>query len=493
MTEQPDITIIGAGMGGILAGMQLVRHGYRNFRIIEKAGDMGGTWRDNEYPGCACDVPSHFYSFSFEGKPDWSSVFPPRDEIFEYQARCATKYGLYNKTQFNTQIASAIFDSKKKKWVLKTTTGKTIRTDILITALGQLNRPKIPVIQGQDIYEGHIFHSAQWQHDVKLEGKKIAVIGNGPSAAQFIPEIAKIAGGLTIFQRSPCHVTPRNDRAYWGIEKFMFRYVPGLRKLYRGLIYWTLEKNFLAFNEAKNPHFLVRLFGLGKTIEEAIKEQFDEQVTDPIMREKLWPDYPIGCKRVVISDDYYPALMRDNVTVETRAIKKITKTGIQTNDGQDHKFDTIIYGTGFESTEFLAPLEIKGENETSLNQAWHDGAEAYLGMTMPDFPNFFMLYGPNTNLGHNSIIFMLECQMNYILGALKMLEEKKAHHLNLRQDKMQDFSEDLRARLSTSVWEAGCDSWYKNEAGKVTNNWPDFTYIYRQKTEKFDAAPYDFS
>jgi cation diffusion facilitator CzcD-associated flavoprotein CzcO len=319
------------------------------------------------------------------------------------------------------------------------------------------------------------------------------VIGNGPSAAQFIPEVAKVAGHLTVMQRSPCHVVPRNDEPYSALQKAMFKYIPGYRKLMRGLIYWSLESNFTSFNELKKTRFLIKALNFSGTIVDQVEEHFDEQVTDPHLREILRPDYPIGCKRVVISDDYYPALHRENVSVETAGIKRITATGIETVDGENHDYDVIIYGTGFASTDFLAPLHVTGTQKTELNEAWKDGAEAYLGISMPNFPNFFMLYGPNTNLGHNSIIFMIECQATYVLDAVKTLQKKGAKSLNLKADKMHEFADYLKARLSTSVWEKECDSWYKNEAGKVTNNWPDFTYIYEKATKKIDLDDYDIS
>lgn len=488
-----NVLIIGSGFAGICMAIQLLRSGFDNFQIIEKGDDLGGTWRDNTYPGCACDVPSHFYSFSFEGKPDWTRVFPQRDEIFNYISSLGAKYGLYDKTRFNTEIAEAAFNDATDQWKLTTKSGEEIIGDMVVTALGQLNVPKIPDIAGKDDFKGPIFHSARWEHKHDLENKKIAVIGNGPSAAQFIPEIAADAGQLTVFQRSPCHVVPRGDKAYANWQKFLFKNIPGLRRVYRGLLYWTLESNFAVFNENPKQHFLVRLFrGMGK-IEEKVQEQISDQVLDPKLREILTPDYQLGCKRVVISDDYLPALQRDNVTIETKGIERITSTGIATKSGQHHEFDAIIFGTGFEATGFLSPLKITGRLGTDLNQEWRDGAEAYLGITVPKFPNFFMLYGPNTNLGHNSIIFMIECQVNYVLNALKEVASQQAATVEISDEKMTEFTDHLKARLDTSVWAASCDSWYKNDAGKITNNWPDFTYMYRKATQHFVRGDYKFT
>jgi cation diffusion facilitator CzcD-associated flavoprotein CzcO len=492
-SNEPHVTIIGSGVGGLCMAMRLIHAGHTNFEIVEKADDIGGTWRDNTYPGCACDVPSHFYSYSFEPRSDWSRTFPARSEIYSYLSSLVEKYKLKAKTRFNSEIESTKFDETSQKWQLFTKSGETLETDIVVTALGQLNRPKVPSIDGQDSFSGAIFHSAEWRHDVSLEGKRVAVIGNGPSAAQFIPEVAKVAGELTVFQRSPCHVVPRNDEPYSALQKAMFKYIPGYRRFVRGLIYWSLESNFTAFNDIKKTRFLIKALNFSGTITDQVKEHFDEQVTDPHLREILWPDYEIGCKRVVISDDYYPALHRDNVRVETKGIQQITSSGIDTVDGTAHEFDVIIYGTGFASTDFLAPLEVTGTQNTELNTAWKDGAEAYLGISMPNFPNFFMLYGPNTNLGHNSIIFMIECQVNYIVDAVNTLKKQGAKSLDLKAHKMGEFADYLKARLATSVWEKDCDSWYKNDAGKVTNNWPDFTYIYEEATKKVNLDDYNLS
>ncbi len=491
--NSPHVTIIGSGVGGLCMAMQLHNAGVTNFEIVEKAGDIGGTWRDNTYPGCACDVPSHFYSFSFEGRSDWSSTFPPQTEIFGYLNSLVEKYRLREKTRFNAEIESAEFNETSQKWNLHTKSGETLETDIVVTALGQLNRPKVPEIKGQDSYKGPIFHSAEWQHDVDLKGKRVAIIGNGPSAAQFIPEVAKMAEHLTVFQRSPCHVVPRNDEPYSALQKAMFKYIPGYRKFMRGLIYWSLESNFTAFNDIKKTRFLIKALNFSGTITDAVEEHFDEQVTDPRLREILKPDYPIGCKRVVISDEYYPALHRENVHVETTGIQQITATGIETVDGKAHEYDAIIYGTGFASTDFLAPMEISGRQKTDLNKVWKDGAEAYLGISMPNFPNLFMLYGPNTNLGHNSIIYMIECQVNYVVNAVQAMQARNLTTMDVKASKMSEFADYLKARLSTSVWEKECDSWYKNEAGKVTNNWPDFTYVYEQATRKVNLDDYDVS
>ena len=496
----PRIAIIGTGFGGLGMAISLRRAGLNNFLLIEKRGEIGGTWRDNTYPGCACDVPSHLYSFSFDINPDWSHVFPPRDEIFAYLTRLARKYQLYAQTRFNTEITASRFDEEAGHWRLTTRQGEEIEADIVITALGQLNRPKIPPLKGADQYRGILFHSAMWEHGHDLKNKKVGVIGNGPSAAQFIPALVARGAETIVFHRSPAHVVPRNDAPYAAWQRFLFRFVPGLTRLYRFMIYWTLERNFVLFNDWRQnlswPARLgLRTLNATGGLPKLIREHFDEQVKDPKLRKILAPDYPIGCKRVVIADDYYPALQADNCELVTQPIQRLTASGVEVGQGKARKHydcDAIVYGTGFESTEFLAPMEIVGRRGASLNKDWANGAQAYLGIAMPQFPNFFMLYGPNTNLGHNSIIFMLECQIRYVLSALKKLQNNKALYMELRQDAMAQFGKYLHARLKSSVWEANCDSWYKNEAGRVVNNWPDFTFRYARATAQCRADDYQF-
>ena len=496
----PRIAIIGTGFGGLGMAITLRRAGINNFLLIEKRGDIGGTWRDNTYPGCACDVPSHLYSYSFEINPNWSHVFPPRDEVFAYLTRLARKYQLYAQTRFNTEIATCHFDEDAGHWRLKTRQGEEIEADIVIAALGQLNRPKVPQLKGASDYRGVIFHSAEWQHGHDFKSKRIGVIGNGPSAAQFIPALVRSGAQVRVFHRSPAHVMPRNDKPYPAAVRFLFRWVPGWVRAYRFLIYWLLERNFVLFNEWRQgmswpARFGLRALNLDGGLTKMIAEHFDEQVKDPKLRKILQPDYPIGCKRVVVADDYYPALQAENCELVVEPIQRLTAKGVEVGEGKartHYDCDAIIYGTGFATSEFLSPMKIVGRRGHSLNKSWANGAEAYLGIAMPEFPNFFMLYGPNTNLGHNSIIFMLECQIRYIMSALKKLQQNKALYMEVRQDAMAQFSSYLHARLKSSVWEGDCSSWYKNDAGRVVNNWPDYTFRYARATAQCRDADYQF-
>jgi len=462
----------------------LKKAGIDTFTIFEKSGGVGGTWRDNTYPGSGCDVPSHLYSFSFAPNPDWTHAFSLQPEILEYFEDCARRFDLLRHCRFRTELESATFDEAAGVWRLLTKDGAEIACDVLISGVGQLNRPMYPKIDGLESFRGKTFHSARWNHGYDLAGKRVAVIGNGASALQFIPKIAPVVGRLSIFQRSNNWIVPRGDRPYTEREKRWFRQSTALRLLHRGLIYLLLEKNFFAFR----PGTL-----MAKIMEQRARAQLAAQVADPVLRERLTPDYPIGCKRILIGDDYYPALVRDNVEVVTDPIVRVKPESIVTAGGREHPVDAIIYGTGFETTSFLAPMRVVGRGGHRLEEVWKEGAEAYLGVAVSGFPNFFMLYGPNTNLGHNSIIFMIECQVRYVVSLIAAMKRMRARWLDVRPAAMARFNEGLQKRLGKSVWATGCTSWYKTEGGKITNNWSDFTVRYwwtmrRPKLSAFEAA-----
>ena len=417
-----QIAILGAGMGGLGMAATLRRAGIDSFTILEKGSDVGGTWRDNHYPGSGCDVPSHLYSFSFEPKLDWSRKFAKQPEIHDYQLHLTRKYGLRPFIRFNTEVIESRFDTATGLWNVTTADGETITANVVVSALGQLNRPAYPKIDGTETFKGDAFHSARWDYGIDLTGKNVCVIGNGASAIQFVPEIVGKVKKLSIFQRSPNWVVPKPDRPYTDFEQSMFQRFPFLVKLHRWMIYLTLERNFLAFKRGS-------LFS--KLFEKAGRKELDTYITDPKLKEILTPDYPAGCKRVLISNDWYPAISQPNC-----------------------------------------------ETLTSLNDVWRDGAEAHRGVAVSGFPNFFMLYGPNTNLGHNSIIFMLECQINYIVQAVNTLQNPKLRWMDVHDYSEKGFNEELQKDMQSTVWAGGCSSWYKNEAGKVTNNWSSFTTKY---------------
>jgi cation diffusion facilitator CzcD-associated flavoprotein CzcO len=477
----PRVIIIGSGFGGLCMAIQLERAGIDSFTILEKADRIGGTWRDNTYPGAACDSPAFAYCFSFEQKTDWSRKWAPQPEILAYMEHCARKYHLIPHVRFGTEVADARFDAEAGVWRVRTTTGETMEAEVLVSAVGQLNRPAHPDIPGLDRFAGVTFHSARWRHDRDLTGKNVVVIGNAASAIQFIPQIAPRVKRLTIFQRSANWMIARNDRAYTEREKRLFARFPLLARLHRWWLWFTYEQRFPVFRQN-------RLFS--RMMTRVAEQNLRELVTDPALQRVLVPDYPIGGKRILISDDYYQALGRDNVEVVTSAIDRVTENTLVTRDGRTFPADVVIVATGFESTSFLVPMRIEGLHGRVLEEVWKDGAEAYLGITVAGFPNFFMLYGPNTNLGHNSIIFMIECQVHYIMDCLRALEERDLACIDVRPEVMRAYNEALRKVLDRTVWAKIGKSWYKRADGRITNNWSGTTVAYWWKTRRADLALY---
>jgi cation diffusion facilitator CzcD-associated flavoprotein CzcO len=477
----PRIAIVGAGFGGLGMAMRLVRAGIRDFTIFERGNDVGGTWRENTYPGAGCDVPSHLYSFSFETNPDWSRTYSPQAEILGYLQGCVRKYGLEEHIRFGTGVNSATYDEGANVWHLELSDGSSVAADVLVPACGQLNRPAKPNLDGRESFAGVAFHSAEWRHDVDLDGKRVAVIGTGASAIQFVPEIAPKVSSLTIFQRSAPYVIPKGDRAYSNAAKTLFRIVPIVQAASRYAKYARQESLFLAFS------YVRAMMGLPHSW---FQKLLATQVADPALRSKLIPDYAMGCKRILISDNYYPALTRENVELVTDAIARITPAGVVTADGRERAFDAIVFGTGFRSTGFIAPMRVTGRDGLDLQTAWKNGAEAFLGITIASFPNFFMIYGPNTNLGHNSIIFMIEAQIQYVMDAIEKLSNGEASRLEVRTERESRYNDRVQRQLARSVWAAGCSSWYLDASGKNTNNWPDFTFVYRARTREVDLRDY---
>ncbi|MEO3800443.1 NAD(P)/FAD-dependent oxidoreductase [Nonomuraea sp. B1E8] len=477
----PSVAIIGAGFGGLCMAIQLERAGIRSYTIFEKAAGLGGTWRDNTYPGAGCDIPSHLYSYSFEKYASWTRRYPEQPEILAYLEHCADKYDVRRKIRFSSEVRRAAFDDAT--WQV-TTAGPeggdehTEAFDVVVISVGQLNRPRLPGLPGMADFEGVSFHSARWNHDHDLTGRRVAVIGNGSSAAQLIPRVAEQAEHLDVFQRTPNWVIPKPDAAFGPPARLAFRLVPGLQRAYREWIY--------RYAEATLYPALAQGWSADLLRKRALRHLRD-QVPDPALRAKLTPAYPPGCKRVIIDSSFYPALTRPNVDVVTDTIVRVTPKGVETAEGL-READTIVYATGFTSTEFLAPMEISGRGGRSLEEQWKDGAEAYLGISVPNFPNMFLLYGPNTNLGHNSIVFMLECQVEHIMACLAHLSLNGP--IEVRPEAMAAWRRRLDAAMERMVWGGGCQSWYKTAEGRVTNNWPGPTTLYRRLTARAPTPAY---
>ena len=474
------VVVIGAGFGGIGMGIALRRAGIEDFVIVDKGDGPGGTWRDNTYPGAACDVPAHLYSFSFRpGR--WSGRFPPQREILAYLRDLAEENGLGPHLRLQSGVTACRFDEARAVWDLTLTGGGTIQAGAVVSAVGQLNRPALPDIAGRDDFRGPSWHSARWDHGAGLAGQRVAVVGTGASAIQFVPEIAKTAAHVDVYQRTPPYVLPKTDRRYGEAEQAFYDRFPVARKADRLRIF--LYGEVLTSGFVLSPKLLAGPMQLWR-------RQLSSQITDPGLRAKCVPDYVMGCKRVLFSNDWYPALGRPNVDLVTEPIERIAAGGVVTADGTLRPADVIIYGTGFQTLDFLAPMRVTGLRGRRLDQAWHAGAEAYLGISVAGFPNFFMLYGPNTNLGGNSILYMLEGQIGYVTGALRALEAGGLDWIDVRPEVQQAFSAWVAASSRSSVWESGCHSWYTTASGRNTNNWPDHTFLYRHRVRRFDLGTY---
>ena len=473
------IVVIGTGFAGIGMAVRLKQAGYHDFVVLERAGDVGGTWRDNTYPGCRCDVPSHLYSFSFAPNPDWSSTFSPQPEIEDYLHRVTDGFRVRPHIRFGRAVESAHW--QEDHWRIHTSQGD-FTADLLLSGMGPLAEPSYPKLPGIESFEGDVFHSAQWNHDLDLSGRKVAVIGTGASAIQFVPAIQPEVEELHLFQRTPPWVMPRPDRKISGFEKAVYRRFPLAQKAVRAGIYWGRESMVLGF--AKLP-------ALMKQVQKVAEKHLAQQIRDPELRARLTPDFTLGCKRVLISDDYYPAIAQPNVEVITDGIAEVTPNGIVTEDGVKHEVDTIIYGTGFRVTDLPVMDMLYGRDGQTLREAWSDGMQAHLGTAIAGFPNFFLLIGPNTGLGHSSMVFMIESQIAYILDAVKTMDARGLREVEVRPEVQREFVDRVRSSMRNTIWtRGGCTSWYLDSEGRNTTIWPSFTFRFRQLTRRFDPAEY---
>jgi cation diffusion facilitator CzcD-associated flavoprotein CzcO/acetyl esterase/lipase len=472
----PRVAVVGAGFGGIGLGMALRAAGWTDpgdLTVLDRADGVGGVWRANTYPGAACDVPSHLYSFAGEPGTEWSRRFAPQPEILRYLERVTREHGLTEHLRLGTEVTEARWDEARSVWRLSLGGGDWLEADVLVPACGQLSRPARPVIPGLDRFPGPVFHSAEWDHGVDLTGKRVAVVGTGASAIQFVPAIVDRVAALTVFQRSAPHVIPKPDRAY-GSRR------PGNRAAARAAWRAFYETGALGLTS-------VRALGMPFRLASAALRR--SQVPDPALRARVTPDHPIGCKRILISSDYYPALGRPHVDVVTETISEVTATGVRTADGTEHPADVIILGTGFAATEFLTPMKVFGPGGRELSEQWRDGASAHLGIAVPGLPNLFLLYGPNTNLGSGSIVHMLECQIGYVRQALELLRSG-VRTLAVRPEVAGRYDAEIQQRLARTVW-TGCRNWYRTASGRVVNNWPGTMREYARRTRRFEAAEYE--
>ncbi|MCD9198212.1 flavin-containing monooxygenase [Aeromicrobium wangtongii] len=478
-----SIGIIGSGFGALSVAIELRRAGHTDLRLWERAHAIGGVWRDNTYPGAACDVPSPLYSFSYEPYAGWSHRYAGQPQILRYLQRTADKYGITPLVQFGHDVVSAHFDEDAASWTVRFADGREQVVDILVSAVGQLSQPALPSIPGVDTFEGQAFHSARWRHDVDLTGKRVAVVGTGGSAIQFIPHVAEQAAHLTVFQRTPSYILPKPDQRIGSIYRAALRRVPGALRGERAG-WWTFGEQFSRGLDDDSK--------VGKVISATALKHLAVKVKDPELRAKLTPDYPVGCKRILFANTYYPAITRPNVHLVADGIASVTPTGVVTDAGTAHDVDVIIYATGFDSQEFLESIDITGVAGQKLAEQWVDGARAYLGIYVPNFPNLFLSYGPNTNLGGGSIVYMLEAQARHIRQAVDRLVAGSYRTVEVTRDAEETYDREVQSKLSHSVW-AHCNSWYRHASGRITSNWPGSTHPYAQRTKTLEPDAFEWA
>jgi cation diffusion facilitator CzcD-associated flavoprotein CzcO len=479
-TPHVRVAIVGTGFSGLGLAIQLKQRGMENFVILERADDVGGTWRDNTYPGCACDVPSHLYSFSFARNPDWSDTFSGQAEIWAYLRACVDRFGVAPHLRLGHAVIRAAWDDEARLWRIDTSRGRyTAR--VLVAGNGPLSDPALPDLPGLDTFAGTTFHSARWRHDHDLAGRRVAVIGTGASAVQFVPKIAPQVEALTVFQRTAAWVMPRRSRRISGFERAVYRYVPGAQRLVRTSLYWAREAFAFGF---LRPRVMRRA-------QRIAEHHMHRQVPDPGLRAKIMPSYLMGCKRVVLSSDYLPALARDNVDVVTSPIAEVRPHAMVTADGVEHPVDTIIFGTGFHVTDSPIASSIVGAHGRTLAEAWSPTMRAYLGQSVTGFPNLFMLLGPNTGLGHTSVVLMVEAQIAQLVKALRYMATTGRSAIEPTPAAQEAFVAEVDRRMAPTVWATGgCKSWYLDSTGRNSTLWPGFVTGYRLRTRRFRPGDY---
>ncbi len=476
------VLVVGAGFGGIGMAATLLRDDpAADVLVIERGDDVGGTWRVNTYPGAACDVPSALYSFSFAPEPDWSRAHGTGSEILGYLRRVAREHGVADRTIVDCELLDARWDPDRTRWAVETSRG-ALTADVLVTATGALSTPAVPKVPGAELFRGRMFHSAEWDHGCDLTGRKVAVIGTGASAIQFVPEIVDRVGHLTLFQRTASWVMPKRDHRIARPVRALYRRLPWTQKVVRGLVYGQKEAYVVGMTKPLARRYMLPLF------EKRARSVLRSQVRDRDLRARLTPDFAITCKRILLSDDWFPAITRPHVTVVSSALSAVTEEGVVDDAGREYPADVIIFGTGFTPTEPPVAHRIRGVDGRTLAEAWNGSPAAYLGISVHGFPNLFLMYGPNTNLGHSSIVYMLESQAAYIADALRVMSVRHLDAVEVRADVQRRYIAELDPALAGTVWNAGgCNSWYLDATGRNSVMWPTFTWRYRSRTKEFDA------
>jgi cation diffusion facilitator CzcD-associated flavoprotein CzcO len=483
MARRLSVVIVGAGFGGIAMAIELRRHGFEDVTILERAPGIGGTWLYNTYPGCACDVPSHLYSFSFAQRRDWTRICSPQQEILDYLREVAREQGVERWVVPDTEVRECRWQERERRWRVSSADGRSWEADALVIATGQLHQPKVPRLPGAEDFRGHSFHSARWDHGYELGGKRVGVVGTGASAVQFVPAVAERARRLTVFQRTGNWFLPRRNRPYPAVVRAAIRHLPGLQAYRRRFIHEYAESLTLMI---RHPRTIGRVGQLYSTL------FMRSQLRDPVLREKAWPRYTFGCKRILFSSSYLPALARDNVELVCERIERMSERGIVTADGVEHELDCVIWGTGFHTDHFMFPMEIHGAGGVSLHEKWErEEPHAHLGITVSGFPSMFLIYGPNTNTSGGSIIFYEETQARYIRQALEQVRARGAAAIDVRREVELASDAELQARFAGTAWTM-CNSWYRDETGRIITNWPGYMREYEAALRELDATQFSF-
>ncbi|HEV7148387.1 MAG TPA: NAD(P)/FAD-dependent oxidoreductase [Pedococcus sp.] len=473
------VVIVGTGFSGLGMAIRLAQRGEQDFLLLEKAQDVGGTWRDNRYPGCACDVPSRLYSFSFDQNPTWSRDFAPASEIWAYLQGVADRYAVRDRIAFGADLRSAVFDDQARRWSLTAADGRAWTCDALVLGVGALHEPRLPDIPGLDSFAGQLMHTAQWPEQDGLDGLRVGVVGTGASSVQLLPEVAPRAAHTTVFQRTPAWILAKHDKEWSPARQRRYARWPAVQRAVRWRTYWSLE--------ARAPLF-VRFPGIAKLVEREARKLLREAVSDPVTRDKLTPEYTIGCKRILLSNDYWPTFERPDVALVTEAITRVETDAVVTADGTRHEVDALVLGTGFDVAGSFERIDIRGTGGRSLADVWSQGMHTNLGITVAGFPELYLLLGPNTGLGHNSVVLMIELATSYVL---QCLDRGRAGARVTTERAQAAFTQEMARRSKHTVWATGCRSWYLDRFGHNTTLWPGSTIAYWWRTRRVDDGHFE--